>query len=62
MALYLGNDKVKLKVILDNIPYVLTLYSRKIITNGVLLTSSNQQVLEDSNGMYLTTKENRYGY
>lgn len=55
MALYLGNDKVKIN--LDSIVYNLNLYSATPITNGVILLSSDNYILKDSNGLYLTTKE-----
>ncbi len=56
MALYLGNSE-KLKINLDDIIYVLNLYSTTSITNGVRLLSSEGYILKDSNGLYLTTKE-----
>ena len=56
MALYLGNSK-KLKVNLDGVKYYLNFLSKIPITNGVRLTSSDGSILKDSNGLYLTTKE-----
>lgn len=57
MALYLGSDNKKQKVILNGVVYCLNLLSEIIITNGVRLLSSEGYVLKDSNGVYLTTKE-----
>lgn len=57
MALYLGSDKVKLT--LDNIIYHLNLFtsSSQPIFNGIILKSSDEYILKDSNGIYLTAKE-----
>lgn len=55
MALYIGSDKVK--VTLNNVSYYLNLFSTTPITNGVLLLSSEDYILKDSNGLYLTSKE-----
>lgn len=55
MALYLGEDKVKLN--LDGIVYFLNLYSEILILNGIRLLSSDDYILQDSNGLYLTAKE-----
>ena len=56
MALYLGSSE-KLKINLDNIEYFLNWFSDHPITNGVRLLSSENYILKDSNGLYLTTKE-----
>ena len=56
MALYLGNSE-KLKINLDNVEYLLNWFSGTPITNGVRLLSSENYILKDSNGLYLTTKE-----
>lgn len=56
MALYLGNDKVRIN--LDNIAYHLNLFSAMPILNGVILLSSDNYTLKDINGLYLTAKEN----
>lgn len=56
MALYLGNGE-KLKITINNIKYYLNLISKIPITNGVRLLTSNGYILKDSNGLYLTTKE-----
>ena len=55
MALYLGRDKVNIN--LNGVAYCLNLYSIAPITNGVLLLSSDDYILIDSNGTYLTSKE-----
>lgn len=57
MALYLGNEKVKIN--LDNISYYLNLFSETPITNGVRLLSSKRYILKDFNGLYLTTEEEK---
>jgi hypothetical protein len=51
MALYLGEDKVKIN--LNGIAYCLNLFSTVPITNGVLLLSSDDYILQDFNGIYL---------
>lgn len=56
MALYLGGSK-RQKVILDENTYCLNLYSTTPITNGIRLLSSEGYILKDSNGLYLTFKE-----
>lgn len=56
MALYLGGSD-KLKINLNSILYHLNLYSLAPITNGVMLLSSDDYMLKDSNGLYLTAKE-----
>lgn len=56
MALYLGSDKQKIN--LDGHIYYLNLFSKIIITNNDILLSSDNYILQDLNGLYLTTKEN----
>ena len=56
MALYLGNSE-KLKINLNGKIYNLNLYSPEVILNGVVLLSSNDYILKDINGLYLTVKE-----
>lgn len=58
MALYLGNSE-KLKINLDGIVYYLNLFSETPITNGVRLLSSEGYILKDSNGLYVTIKEEK---
>ena len=55
MALYLGSEKVQ--VYLDNVKYNLQLYIETLMTNGVTLLSSDNYILKDANGAYLTAKE-----
>ena len=57
MALYLGSDKLKIN--LNGVAYNLNLYSTNPITNGVRLLSSEGYILKDSNGLYITTKEDK---
>ena len=56
MALYLGSSQ-ELKVNLDGVVYRFNLYVETPITNGVRLLSSDDYILKDSNGIYLTSKE-----
>lgn len=55
MALYLGNNKVKIN--LNGVVYCLNLFSENPITNGIRLLSYDGYRLKDSNGLYLTTKK-----
>ena len=55
MALYLGDNKIKIN--LNGIVCSLNLFSSNLILNGVLLLASEGYILRDSNGLYLTTKE-----
>lgn len=55
MALYLGNDKITIN--LNDVMYLLNVYSSELIINGVLLLSSDDYILRDINGLYLTAKE-----
>lgn len=56
MALYLGSSD-KHKIILDGATYYLNLFSKILITNGEILLSSDDYILKDSNGLFLTAKE-----
>lgn len=56
MSLYLGNSE-KLEVNLNNIIYRFKLFSENPITNGIRLLSSDNYILKDSNGLYLTIKD-----
>ena len=56
MALYLGSSE-KLKINLGNTVYVLNLFSEIPIINGIRLLSLDNYILKDSNGLYLTSKE-----
>ena len=55
MALYLGNDKVKINI--NDITYSMKLFSETLILNGIRLLSSEGYILKDANGLYLTAKE-----
>lgn len=56
MALYLGNSE-KVKIYINNVLYSLNLFSEIPIFNGARLLSSENYILKDSNGIYLTVKE-----
>lgn len=56
MALYLGNSE-KLKININDSVFCLNLLFEKPITNGIILLSSDSYILKDSNGLYLTAKE-----
>lgn len=56
MALYLGSNN-KVKIISDGIAYCLNLFSTTPLTNGAVLLSSDNYRLKDSDGLYLTVKE-----
>lgn len=53
MALYLGSEKVKIK--LGSSARIIELYSNIPITTGVILLSSDGYILRDSNGLYVTS-------
>lgn len=55
MALYLGNDKVKIN--LDGAAYHLNLVVVTPSIDGVKLLTSDGYELKDLNGLYLTSKE-----
>lgn len=56
MALYLGSSN-ELKINLNGVVYRLNLFSATSITDYVRLLSSDNYILTDSNGLYLTSKE-----
>lgn len=56
MGLYLGSSD-KLKVNLDNAIYCINLYSALPTIEEILLSSSDDCLLKDFNGLYLTPKE-----
>lgn len=56
MALYLGSSG-KQKIVLDGNVYYLNLFTNIVITNGDTLISLDNYILKDSNGLYLTVKE-----
>lgn len=55
MTLYLGEDKVKIN--LNGIAYCLNLFSATSTINNGWLLSSDNYILQDSNGIYLIIKE-----
>ena len=57
MGLYLGSNKIKINA--ENVGYYMHLFSQTPITNGVRLLTSNGYILKDSDGLYLTTKEEK---
>ena len=61
MALYLGSNKQKLY--LDGVLREMNLYSQILITNGIVLISSDDFTLKSSDGLYLTTikESDNYG-
>lgn len=58
MALYVGSEE-KRKVILDGVVYRFNLFTTVPITNFIRLLSSDNYTLKDSNGLYLTVKEDK---
>lgn len=56
MALHLGSYE-NLIVNFGDECYALEFYSNTPITNGVRLLTSDSYILNDSNGVYLTTNE-----
>lgn len=58
MGLYIGNIKQKIK--LSSTTLRLNLYSSSApIVNGVILKSSDDKILKDLNGVYLTATEGK---
>lgn len=55
MALYLGNNKVKIN--LNGILFDLHISETAPVITGIKLLSSDNYVLKDSNGLYITVKE-----
>jgi len=58
MALYLGNSN-KLKLVLNGSAYSMKAFPKTTTTDYIKLLSSDSYVLKDSNGVYLTTKEDK---
>lgn len=52
MALYLGNNKLKINI--NNGRYQLIIPPSQPTVNGILLLSYDNYILKDSNGLYLT--------
>ncbi len=57
MALYLGNSNEKLKIVSNNTKVSMKIVTMPTIFSGVKLLSSDNYVLQDMNGVYLTAKE-----
>lgn len=55
MALYLGSDKVKLN--LGDTIYVMNIFSALPTIEDFVLSSSDDCILKDFNGLYLVPKE-----
>jgi hypothetical protein len=55
MALYLGDNKIKINI--NGIKYYLNLFSSNLILNGVALLSSDNYILQDSEGIYLVADD-----
>lgn len=55
MAVYLDNRMAKINI--NGVVYKLNLFSTTPIFNGTLLLSYENYLLKDSNGVYLTAKE-----
>ena len=58
MAIYLGRDKVKIN--LDGVTYYLNFFSATPVVDIVQLLSSDNYILQDENGLYLTAKEREW--
>ena len=54
MVIYLGSNKQKISV--GSSSYYLNFYSTVAIVNGIALLSSDNYMLKDKNGLYLTAK------
>jgi hypothetical protein len=55
MALYLGDKMIKVNI--NGVAYKFNLFSTTPIFNGIRLLSSENYILKDANGIYLTAKE-----
>ena len=55
MAVYLGGNKIKIN--LNGTLYNINIFSSKPILNGIQLFTLDGYALRDSNGLYLTAKE-----
>ena len=55
MAIYIGSNKQKITS--DDSSFRLNIFSTTPITNGIRLLSSENYMLKDKNGLYLTAKE-----
>lgn len=59
MAVFLGDKRVH--VIIDGAKYDIEFYSENLITDGVLLVSADDCILQDVEGTYITAKEGDNG-
>lgn len=57
MALYLGGNGEKIKILQSGSLIRFNLFTLKPITNGIRLLSSDDYTLKDSNNIFLTAKE-----
>lgn len=57
MALYVGSNKQKIN--LDNIVYNINSYSAILIIEEMLLSSVDDYLFKDSNGLYIAIKEDK---
>lgn len=57
MALYLGGNGEKIKIIQGGSLIRFNVFTTQPITNGVRLLSSDDYTLKDSNNIFLTAKE-----
>ena len=57
MAVFLGNKKVQ--VVIDGAKCDIEFYSENLITDGVLLLSADDYILQDVNGAYITAEEDK---
>lgn len=55
MALYLGGQRVNVK--LGSSDRLIEFYSSTLITNGVRLLTSEELLIKDSNGLYITLEK-----
>lgn len=55
MALYLGSSKFKTNI--NGVLYYVNLFSTIPIVNGIALLSSDNYMLKDKNGLYITAKQ-----
>ena len=56
MALYLGSGE-KLKINLGNNTYCLNVFSALSVIEDIILSSSDNYILQDLNGLFLIPKE-----
>jgi len=56
MALYLGSEK-KVKINLGDAIYIMNIFSALPYIEDVILSSSDDYILKDFNGLYLSPKE-----